>query len=86
MKAVTFEYAKKNFDKVFNMPVVQNDGLIIVKEDKNFVLIDKEFLDSVMETIEIAKDKELVSSLKESRAEIEKGESHTFEEVFGEEI
>jgi antitoxin YefM len=86
MQAITYEYARNNFDRVFNMISTQNDGLIIVKEDKNYVLMDKDMLDSVMETIDISKDKEFVLSLKKAKKEIEKGESFTFKEVFGEEI
>ncbi len=64
MQAITYEYARNNFDRVFNMISAQNDGLIIVKEDKNYVLMDKDMLDSVMETIDISKDKDFVLSLK----------------------
>lgn len=83
MKAITYEYARKNFDGVFDMIDVENDGIIIVKEDKNFVLMDKDLLDTVFETIEISKDKKFVASLIKANAEMEKGESFTFEEVFG---
>lgn len=86
MKAITYEFARSNFDKIFNMLAIQNDGLIIVKEDKNFVLMDKDLLDSVMETIEIAKDKHFVSSLKNAKKEIERGETFTFEDVFSEKL
>lgn len=86
MKAVTYEYARTHFDEVFGMLSVQNDGLIIVKEKRNFVLMDKDLLDSVLETIEISNDKELVASLKAARAEIDRGEYVSFEDVFGEKI
>ena len=86
MKAVTYDFARIHFDEVFNMIQVQNEGVIIVKEDKNFVLIDKSLLDSVVETAELAEDEEFVSSLKSAKAEIETGESFTFEDVFGEKL
>jgi antitoxin YefM len=84
MKAVTYDFARVHFDEVFNMIQVQNEGVIIVKEDKNFVLMDKNLLDSVVATSELVEDKELVSSLQAAKAEIERGESFTFEDVFGE--
>jgi len=82
MQAVTYEFARENFDKVFNMLPIQEDGLIIVKGDKNYVLMDKDMLDLVTETYEIYRDKKLMSSLKKAKAEIEKGEYFTFEDVF----
>lgn len=86
MKAITYDFAGKNFDRLFNMPDIHNDGIVIVKEDKSFVLLDKEILDSLFETIEIAKDRDFVSSLKEAEAEMKRGESFSFEDVFGEKI
>ena len=86
MKAVTYDFARSHFDEVFNMIQVQNEGVIIVKDDKNFVLVDKNLLDSVVETAELSEDKEFVASLKTAKAEIERGESFTFEDVFGEKL
>ncbi|MCP5050939.1 MAG: hypothetical protein GY940_27485 [bacterium] len=86
MKAITYDFAGKNFDKIFNMPDIHNDGIVIVKEDKSFVLLDKDILDSLFETIEITKDRDFVSSLKEAESELKRGESFSFEDVFGEKI
>ncbi len=86
MKAVTYDYARSNFDEMFHLLDVENDGVVIVKDKKNFVLVNKDFLDSVYETIELSKYKEFVTSLRIAKEEIEKGESFTFEDVFGEEI
>jgi PHD/YefM family antitoxin component YafN of YafNO toxin-antitoxin module len=86
MKAVTYDFARSHFDEVFNMIQVQNEGVIIVKDDKNFVLMDKNLLDSVVETAELSEDKEFVASLKAAKAEIQRGESFTFEDVFGEKL
>ncbi|MCK4761479.1 MAG: hypothetical protein KAW12_04705 [Candidatus Aminicenantes bacterium] len=86
MKAITYEYARKNFDQIFKMVDVQTDGVVIVKETQNFVLIDKELLDSLFESIELSRDKEFVASVKRAKTEMDRGDSFTFEEVFGEEI
>jgi PHD/YefM family antitoxin component YafN of YafNO toxin-antitoxin module len=86
MKAVTYDFARSHFEEVFNIVQEQNDGVIIVKDDKNFVLLDRDLLDSVFETVELLEDGEFVSSLKAAKAEIESGESFTFEDVFGEKI
>jgi PHD/YefM family antitoxin component YafN of YafNO toxin-antitoxin module len=86
MKAITYDFAGKNFDRLFNMPDIHNEGIVIVKEDKNFVLLDKDILDSLLETVEIANDRDFVSSLKEAEAEIKRGESFSFEDVFGEKV
>ncbi len=82
MKAVTYEYARENFDDVFNMWDVQSEGVLIVKEDKSFVLMDKDLVDSLFETMEIAPDKSFVASLKEAEKEIERGEAYSFEDAF----
>jgi PHD/YefM family antitoxin component YafN of YafNO toxin-antitoxin module len=86
MKAITYDFAGKNFEKVFNMPDIHNVGIEIVKEDKSFVLLDKDILDSLLETVDIAKDRDFVSSLKEAEAQMERGESYSFEDVFGEKV
>lgn len=86
MKAITYDFARIHFDEVFNMIQAQNEGVIIVKEDKNFVLMDKNLLDSIVETAELAEDKDFVSSLKAAKLEIERGEFFTFKDVFGEEL
>jgi len=86
MKAVTYDFARYHFEEVIDMAEIQNDGIIIVRDDKNFVLMDKDVLDSVIETVELAKDKDFVSSLKIAKEEIERGESFTFEDVFGEKV
>ena len=86
MKAVTYDFARSHFDEVFNMIQVQNEGVIIVKDDKNFVLFDKNLLDSVVETAELSEDKDFVASLKAAKEEIQRGESFTFEDVFSEKL
>ncbi|MGE5342326.1 MAG: type II toxin-antitoxin system Phd/YefM family antitoxin [Candidatus Omnitrophota bacterium] len=86
MKAVTYDFARCHFEDVVDMAEIQNDGVIIVRDDKNYVLMDKDLLDSVIETLELAKDKDFVSSLKIAKEEIERGEFLTFEDVFGEKL
>ena len=86
MKAITYDYAGKNFDRLFNMPDIHNDGIVIVKEDKSFVLLSKDILDSLLETLEIAENRDFVSSLKEAETQIKCGESFSFEDVFGEKV
>jgi len=71
MKAVTYDFAKYHFEEVIDMAEIQDDAVIIVRDDKNSVLMDKDVLDSVIETVELAKDKNFVSSLKVAQEEIE---------------
>jgi PHD/YefM family antitoxin component YafN of YafNO toxin-antitoxin module len=86
MRAITFEYARENLEEVLGMANLEGEGVVIVHGDKNFVLIDKEMLDSIFETIELSRDKEFVDSLKRSEEEIKKGEFYTYEDIFGHKV
>lgn len=80
MKTVTYDFARENFEEVINMTDIHDDGIVIVKNKRKYVLMDKNILDSATETLELLKDSEFLSSLKHGKEEIDRGESFTFEE------
>jgi PHD/YefM family antitoxin component YafN of YafNO toxin-antitoxin module len=86
MRAITFEYARENLEKVLTMADLESEGVVIVHGDRNFVLMDKEMLDSIFETIELSRDKEFVSSLRKAEQEIEEGDFYTYEDIFGDKV
>ncbi len=86
MKTVTYDFAREHFEDVIKMADIQDDGIVIVKNKRKYVLVDKDILDSATETLELLKDRELLSSLKHAKEEIDKGESFTFQDIFSEKI
>ncbi|MBW4496194.1 MAG: type II toxin-antitoxin system Phd/YefM family antitoxin [Oscillatoria princeps RMCB-10] len=83
MYHVTADYAKNNFDEVFERAETETGGVVIVKGNKSFILISQEEFDAWGETAELLQDPNLLSDIKEARAQYKNGEALTMAQVFG---
>ena len=50
---VTAEYAIQNFDEIIQRANIETEGVTIVKDNKSYVLIDREELEALIETAEL---------------------------------
>ncbi|MGC1392765.1 MAG: type II toxin-antitoxin system prevent-host-death family antitoxin [Coleofasciculaceae cyanobacterium] len=82
MYCVTAEYAKNNFKEVMERASTEAGGVVIVQENKSFVLISQEELEAWVETSELLQESNLLSDIKEAREEYQKGEALTIDKVF----
>jgi prevent-host-death family protein len=82
MYRVTAEYAKNNFNEVIERASNESGGVVIVQENKSFILISQEELEALVETAELLQDSSLLSDIEESREEYQKGETLTMDQVF----
>ena len=82
MYRVTAEYAKSNFNEVIERASNESGGVVIVQENKSFILINQEELEALVETAELLQDSSLLSDIEESREEYQKGETLTMDQVF----
>ena len=77
MYHVTGEYAKNNFSEVLEKASTEPGGVVIVQENKSFILISQEELESWIETTELLQDKTLIADIEASRQEYDQGEVFT---------
>ena len=77
MYHVTGEYAKNNFSEVLEKASTEPGGVVIVQENKSFILISQEELESWIETAELLQDKTLIADIKASRQEYQQGKVFT---------
>jgi prevent-host-death family protein len=82
MYRVTAEYAKNNFNEVIERASNESGGVVIVQENKSFILINQEELEALVETAELLQDSSLLSDIEGSREEYQKGETLTMDQVF----
>ena len=78
MYHVTGEYAKNNFSEVLEKASTEPGGVVIVQENKSFILISQEELESWIETAKLLQDKTLIADIEASRQEYNQGEVFTF--------
>lgn len=83
MHQVTAEYAKNNFNEIIDRAGTEPGGVVIVQEDKNFVLISQEELDAWVETASWLQNPDLLTDITEAQEQYQKGEILTMEQVFG---
>jgi len=83
MYCVTAEYAKNNFNEVIQRASTEAGGVVIVQENKSFVLISQEELEAWVETAELLQDPNLLSDIEEAQKEYQKGEALTMDQIFG---
>ncbi|HAA31014.1 MAG TPA: prevent-host-death family protein [Cyanobacteria bacterium UBA8553] len=83
MYCVTAEYAKNNFNELIERASTEAGGVVIVQENKSFILISQEELEALIETAELLQEPNLLSDIEEAREEYKKGEVLTMEQVFG---
>lgn len=83
MYCVTAEYAKNNFNEMIQRASTDAGGVVIVQENKSFILISQEELEAWVETAELLQEPNLLSDIKEAREEYQKGEALTMDQIFG---
>ena len=71
---VTADYAKQNFDEIIQRANTETEGVTIVKDNKSYVLIDREELEALIETAELLEVPNLLFDISEARAEYKRGE------------
>ena len=77
MYHVTGEYAKNNFSEVLEKASTEPGGVVIVQDNKSFILISQEELESWIETAKLLQDKTLIADIEASRQEYNQGEVFT---------
>ena len=82
MYQVTSEYAKNNFNEVIERAANEPGGVVIVRENQNFILISQEELEAWVETAKLLEDPDLLTDIATAREEYQKGEVLTIEQVF----
>ena len=79
---VTANYAHQNFDEILQRASVEAEGVVIVQENRSFVLLELETLESLLETAELLKTPDLLSDIAAAKEEYQRGETLTMEQVF----
>jgi len=79
---VTAEYAKNNFNEVIERASTEAGGVVIVQENKSFILISQDELETWVETAELLQEPNLLSDIKEAREEYQKGEALMMDQIF----
>ena len=80
---VTADYASHNFEEIIQRANTEAEGVVIVKDNKSFVLIEKEELEALIETAELLLVPEVLTDVSQARKEYQKGETLTMEDIFG---
>lgn len=81
MYCATAEYAKNNFNEVMKRASKESGGVVIVQENKSFILISQEELEAWVETAELLQEPNLLSDIKEAQKEYKKGEALTMDQI-----
>ncbi|MFM6190914.1 MAG: type II toxin-antitoxin system Phd/YefM family antitoxin [Planktothrix sp.] len=81
MYHVTGEYAKNNFSEILEKASTEPGGVVIVQDNKSFILISQEELESWTETTELLQDKTLIADIEASRQEYQQGEVFTIDQL-----
>ncbi|MDJ0691203.1 MAG: type II toxin-antitoxin system prevent-host-death family antitoxin [Xenococcaceae cyanobacterium MO_188.B32] len=80
---VTADYARQNFDEILQRANTEAEGVVIVKDNKSFVLIDREELKILVETAELLQMPDILTDISNAREEYKQGETLTMEDIFG---
>ena len=80
---VTADYASQNFDEIIQRANTEAEGVVIVKDNKSFVLLEQDELEALIETAELLQMPDLLTDISQAREEYKKGETSTMEDVFG---
>jgi PHD/YefM family antitoxin component YafN of YafNO toxin-antitoxin module len=81
MYQVTSDYAQTHFGEILHRAAQESEGVVIVQENKNFVLIAQDELEALIETTELLKDPTLLSDIEQARQEYLQGEVLTMDQV-----
>jgi antitoxin YefM len=79
---VTADYASQNFEEIIQRANIEAEGVTIVKDNKSFVLIDREELEALIETAELLQVPNLLTDITKAREEYEQGTTVTMEDIF----
>ena len=79
---MTAEYAKNNFNEVIERASTEAGGVVIVQENKSFILISQDELEAWVEMAELLQEPNLLSDIKEAREEYQKGEALMMDQIF----
>ena len=79
---VTADYAQQNFDEIIQRANTEK-GITIVKDNKSYVLIEKEELEALIETAELLEVPDLLSDISKARKEYQEGKALKMEDIFG---
>jgi PHD/YefM family antitoxin component YafN of YafNO toxin-antitoxin module len=82
MYQVTSDYAQTHLDEILERASQDAEGVMIVRENRGFVLIAQDELEALIETTELLKDPELVSDIQKARQEYLQGDVLTMGQVF----
>ncbi len=80
---VTADYASQNFAEIIQRADTEAEGVTIVKDNKSFVLIDREELEALIETAELLQVPNLLTDVSEAREEYQQDETLSMEDIFG---
>jgi antitoxin YefM len=80
---VTADYASKNFSEIIQRAKIEAEGVTIVEDNQSFVLIDREELETLIETAELLQVPELLTDVAQARKEYQQQETLTMEDIFG---
>jgi prevent-host-death family protein len=76
-------HINQNFAELLQRASTEPEGIVIVQENRSFVLLELETLQALMETAELLQVPDLLADVAEARQEYQKGETLTMDQVFG---
>ncbi len=83
MYKVTSDYAQTHFSEILDRVSQDSEGVMIIQENKSFVLIAQDELEALIETTELLKDPTLLADIEKARQEYLQGDVLTMDQVFG---
>lgn len=82
MTTVPLAEARANLSRLVDEAVRTHERVEVTRQGRRAaVILSAEDYDSIMETLEILSDPELVREIREAEAEVERGEVYSLEEV-----
>jgi len=82
MYQVTADYAKNHLDELCDRVTQNSEGVAIVRDQQSYVLMTQEEWESLMETVMLLRDPNLLQDIETARQEFLSGETLSMEQVF----
>ena len=82
MYQVTADYAKNHLDELCDRVTQNSEGVAIVRNQQSYVLMTQEEWESLMETVMLLRDPNLLQDIETARQEFLSGETLSMEQVF----
>ncbi len=82
MYQVTSNYAQSHLSEILDRASQDAEGVLIIQENKSFVLIAQDELEALIETTELLKNPTLVADIQTARQEYLQGDTLTLDQVF----